>query len=200
MDGLVSRTATAINRMIERVTNRVRNLVRPGKITAVSDTDGVQTVGCDTSDEGESHSDIEHLQPYGLSANPPIGASGLLVSIGGRGNNAYLVSCDSRANRPKAQLPGETTVYSMYGNSVEFKLNGDVIVTQGLAGKVYLGGNVATVAPSVETLVKVEIDKVIAILNAHVHSGVLAGLVSSGPLVTPLGSSTLTGASKVEVL
>ena len=67
---------------------------------------------------GEELKDIVRIQPYGFTSNPPPGAEGLLLSLGGRSDRAMLLGMEHPDFRIKGQPAGYQAIYDQFGSEV----------------------------------------------------------------------------------
>jgi phage gp45-like len=108
-----------------------------------------------TGRPGESFTDREVFQQYGLETGLPAGSECLIVK---NGQNIYLIASEDRRYRIGVK-DGEVALYTMEGDKIHLKKgheieinanNGKVIVN---AGKIYLGGEeLATLGGGVVTV------------------------------------------------
>ncbi len=113
--------------MLAPVSRRVRMLATRVTITAVDDSRRIQTVQV-SGLEGEDLPDVQRLQQFGFSANPPIGATGLVICIGGSRTNPVVISAEDGSTRVLNLEPGEACVYNAFGDFIRLKTSGEVLV------------------------------------------------------------------------
>lgn len=114
-----------------------------------------QQVSVDSS-HGETHSDVECLETYGLTSHPPANVNeGLALFLGGQSDHGVVVGWFDKAGRPKGLTAGEVKIYSSFGQSIYLNKDGEIIVTDGTGSTVTLSKNGdVTIAPSsLKTLV-----------------------------------------------
>ena len=126
-----------------------RSQITRAELTAIDDGDGEQTVDL-YGFAGETFTKVYRPQTFGLSASPPVGATGLLFAPGGERSRAVLIGGEVPGVRPKGNAPGTAVLYDDKGNVIFAKggdgieirsTQGNVTVTAPAGGKVYLGGN-----------------------------------------------------------
>lgn len=96
-------------------------------LTAVDDTKRIQTVQV-TGRAGERLSDVQRLQQFGFSANPPLGSNGLMICIAGSRSHPVVIACDDGSTRVLELEPGEACVYNAFGDFVRLKTSGEMVV------------------------------------------------------------------------
>lgn len=188
---------------LRRVLFRLRNLV--GRVTLNLGSDAVpgaqlhQVQGYPS----ELHNNVQRVQQFGLSAMPPIGASGVILFQGGHRGFGTIVAAEHGAYRPTGLKPGEITIYMVdgaaadgTGGTMRRLLTGALGWVAGLFGKTITIGDAdtqtiaigtssttITVTGSSVTITGATGDVVVdgvSLLN-HVHTNVAAGTGQSGP-------------------
>lgn len=124
-----------IARIVDKLTaplqRRVASMITRVILDGVNDalkTQGVRIEGLGA----EPDEDLEHMQPGGLSHVPEIGAEGLALRVGARGDNTVVIALGNRSRRPKGLAAGETAIWSGgagAGTKILCKANGDVEIT-----------------------------------------------------------------------
>jgi len=89
---------------------------------------------------GEVADDIEHLEPYGLSAHALEGAEVVTASIGGDASHQVVLIVADRRHRPTDLTAGEVCLYDDNGQRVHLTSSGVVIE----ASSISLGGTAGT--------------------------------------------------------
>lgn len=80
---------------------------------------------------GEVLKKIHRLQPFGFAYRPPAGAHGMVMSVGGRRDNAFFFGGENEAKRPRDLQVGETAYYNDHGDRTTYR-NGHIdTVTNG---------------------------------------------------------------------
>jgi phage gp45-like len=70
--------------------NAVRAMLRRAAVVSSSDG-GAQQLLALSGLASEQLTNIVHVQPFGLSSNPPVGGEGLIVCLGGRSDRAMFL-------------------------------------------------------------------------------------------------------------
>lgn len=115
---------------------RVQGMIR--RFTLGRATQGTaDTVRVNGTTFGESATEAEHLQTYGLASVPPSGSEGVyLKQIGA------VICLDSRGNRP-ALNAGEVAIYCEHGQVVHLKGDGSIQLTAASGQDVSIGSGAA---------------------------------------------------------
>jgi len=125
-----------------------RSQITRAELTATNDGDGEQTVDL-YGFAGETFTKVYRPQNFGISANPPVGATGLLFAPGGERSKAVFLGGEMPGVRPKGNPPGTAVLYDDKGNVIFAKggdgieirtTDGDVKVIPIAGKKVFLGG------------------------------------------------------------
>jgi len=113
-------------RMLAPIARRVGNMLARGMVTAVDSSGGMQRLQV-TVEGDEAKDAIEHVEPYGFTAAPLIGAEKVSAYLDGdRGHGVVLTVCDRRY-RLRNLAGGEVAVYDDQGQSVHLTRTGIVV-------------------------------------------------------------------------
>lgn len=114
----------ALNRYLAPLRRAISRLAVKGVIWAVNDDPAIQTVSI-TGMAGEGNVQVEHLQPYGLSAHPiPAGGGdrkgplALVLSVAGAPDHRVAIIIDDERHRPTGLQQGEVILYDDQGQAV----------------------------------------------------------------------------------
>jgi len=117
----------AIVRMIENalrpIVQRVLMIVARGVLEAIKDGQGIQLAKA-TFLKGETREDLERVQNYGMTSNPPDGSEVVGLFVGGNREHGFIIGCDNRTFRLKALAKGEVALYTDEGDKIHFKRGG----------------------------------------------------------------------------
>jgi phage gp45-like len=155
--------------MANPLAQRIANLLARGAVTLVDASKKLQTLQVALLDD-EAKDLIEHLEPYGFTSNPPVGAEVLVGFIEGDRSHGVAIVASDRRYREKNLLPGEVALYDQWAHFIKITQTGIII-----NGNVTITGNVATTG----TLQNNGHD----VGSTHKHSGVTTG---GGQTGTPL--------------
>jgi len=142
--------------LIKKLVNRVELLVGKALIKAVKDNDEIQLVKI-SGLAGEVQDDVERLQAYGLTTNPPIDSEAVVVYLNGNRDHGVVIMTDSGQYRLKPLATGEVALYSQHGQVLLLKDDGNIqaIMNTFLVGNganfVALANQVKAVMDAIET-------------------------------------------------
>lgn len=155
------------------------------------------------------------MWPFGIRGRPPAGTPSITVGPLGSDSQKVMIAADSASYGPSDLADGEVAIYnSVDGASdgmggklicrIKFDAAGNitiqgskpganVIVIPSATGQVQLGDGTPANLDFVVLFaqLKGEFDAFVAAYNGHVHTGVTAGMVSTG--TTPSAASVLSG-------
>lgn len=114
--------------VISRISNRIKQAVGKALIESVSDDNEIQLVKISGIDN-EVQSNIERVQEYGITSNPPVGSGAVVLYIGGNKDHGVVVKTDSGEFRIQSLKSGEVCVYSKFGQKILLDENGDIVAT-----------------------------------------------------------------------
>lgn len=101
-------------------------MVAKALVKAIVDSEDLQLMKLSLN--GETHSEVERIQPYGLTSIPPEGAQAVVLFLGGNRDNPVVIAADDGRVRVKVE-PGEVAMYSEHGNRIVLKADGSIEVT-----------------------------------------------------------------------
>ncbi len=137
-----------------------------GAVTLVNAAGKLQTLQVSLLAD-ESKDTVDHLEPYGFTSNPPIGAEVLVCFIEGDRSHGVAIAAADRRYRIQNLNAGEVAIYDNAGHSIKFTSTGIVIT-----GNVTITGNVDTTGTLKNNTKDVG--------STHRHSGVTAGGANTG--------------------
>lgn len=101
-----------LRRILSPLTRRVSTMVSRVVVRNVDDKPGRQELQVEGF-AGELHERVEHFQPFGLRARPPIGSEAVGVAVGGSRNHVVVLGASSKDHGHDAELEeGEAMLYS----------------------------------------------------------------------------------------
>ncbi|MCO6514489.1 MULTISPECIES: phage baseplate assembly protein V [Snodgrassella] len=74
----------------------------------------------------ETLQDVEHVQQFGFTSNPPPGTEAIIIPLGGTTTHGIVIATENGDYRIKSLAPGEVAIYNQSGASITLK-NGKVI-------------------------------------------------------------------------
>lgn len=108
-----------VKNQIDRALAGVRQPYRAVISTCASDTP-VQLAQIDGL-AGETTPDVELLQQYGITSNPPSGTMAVVVPLGGKTSHGVIVATEHASYRIMSLKPGEIAIYTDEGDSLVFR-------------------------------------------------------------------------------
>lgn len=125
--------------MIERIKRAVRGMVLRGLVSLVDDSDAMQVLQV-TAMDGETLSQIEHLQPFGFKSNAGKGGNVLLLAVGGSRAHTVAIMADDPDSAPTDLAEGETVMYDANDHELRLSATGAVLTADAIS----LGSATAT--------------------------------------------------------
>jgi phage baseplate assembly protein V len=127
--------------MWRQLYTRIVNLFARGTVKSAKSDKKLQLLQLDLLAD-ETLDDVEHFEPFGLTAVPEEGAEVLVVSIGGKRDHAIALVATDRRYRPRNLQSGEVCLYGKNGQTIVMKANGDIEVTPKSGQKVIVNSDV----------------------------------------------------------
>ncbi|MBL9102170.1 MAG: phage baseplate assembly protein [Myxococcales bacterium] len=207
-----------VDAAVDVVWNRLVQMVSLGTLSALDNTPGVQlaTMKLDADDDAF---EATVYTPPGISSRPAAGAEAIVLAVGGNASNLFVLPIvrgqrltgDDLAEgevalfigvagqRVHLKLDGSVEIRASTdaGGSIVLKANGDVVATPGASGGLYLGDEGATKKVALADEVDARLNTIQATFDAHVHSGVTAGMGSTAVTPTLIGPLDSTAADNV---
>jgi len=183
--------------LISNLSNKITNLVRRCAVTkSAEDRHNYQVVQVQYFGK---IANVEVVSIYGISYNPPINSTGLMWTVLGDEENRTAIFYLPQ-DRAKGLKPGEIEIGNLLTkSSVKFDAEGNIIVTS-TKGVIIKSAEDVSIESATNVEIKattINIDGDVNItgtltasddvvtgtisLKTHVHSGVTAGAVNSGP-------------------
>jgi phage baseplate assembly protein V len=157
--------------VLNRVVRRVLQAMGRGRVTAVNDGGVVQMLQVQLNPL-ETIDNVPRLAEFGLTSNPPDGASVAMMFIGGDRSNGVVVATGDQKSRPTGLLSGETMVYNLVGIKIYLSKAGLSIDGAGLPVSV---SNTPTVTVTAGQCVVLDTPLVHATQNLQVDGSITAG-------------------------
>lgn len=180
---------------------KLRLLVARGVVNFVKNA-GLQELQVNLL-EGETREEVERVQNFGYSGNPPAGSTVVAVAVGGSRDHMIVVGCEHPQYSPQLQS-GESAMYAQFGQLLKMDKDGNVTL-KCKSFTIEADGNVSMSATgSIEQIASgalnisalggsninggLEVDKIDGeivsskgvILETHTHTGVTPGGGNSG--------------------
>jgi len=134
-----------------------------------------------------------HMQPYGLSAVPVVGAEATMVCVGGDRAVPIAVVVSEPATRPTGQVSGEVALYHRDGHIIHLRDNGDIEIQCGAGQHVIVNDG----SGGVPLATLADVQQVRDDLDGHEHTylapaGGTSTKTTFGPSVTaPTGTQVI---------
>lgn len=177
------------------MTTRALNMLAKAVVKTIVDSFGRQKAQVEVT-KGELIDDIERMQDYGFSSNPPsAGTDALIAFLGGSREQGVIVRMENRNFRIKSLASGEVAMFDDLGNifkmgrnSVELIAVTKATVTAPLAevvcsssAKITSGSSSITISPSGVAIISPTLTHNGKNIGAtHVHTAVTSGSGTSG--------------------
>ena len=116
-----------MDRQLDRLYNRIQNLLQNGGLVYADDSGPVQRVQVRLND-GESADGVDHLQPYGLTNVPHEGAEHVTAFLGGNRDLPIVILVGDRRYRLQPLETGDVALYSSGKNYAIMRASGDIEV------------------------------------------------------------------------
>lgn len=114
-----------VSGQISTLYRQIKMLLGIGRATAFDDSDGVQTVQYQTL--LEVHSDTPRLAEFGFSSGLPAGSDVVMGFLGGDRSSGMIIASNHPFYRHKELNPGETVIYSQWGQFIKLTESGVII-------------------------------------------------------------------------
>lgn len=118
----------SLSRLLGPLQRRMATLIGRAVLSAVQSAPGCQTMSV-TILADEPQTDVEHMEPYGYTSNPPGGAEGLILNVAGQRGAAVGINFGNRAFRLTGLKNGEVALYTDEGDKIVLKRDHNIEVT-----------------------------------------------------------------------
>lgn len=110
------------------IANRIASMLGVGRVTAMQDGGGTQSVQYQTPLEVAS---AHRLAEFGFSSGLPVGTDVVLAFLGGDRSNPVVIATNHQGYRHSDLSPGETVMYNQWGLHIQLTENGISIDAKG---------------------------------------------------------------------
>lgn len=110
------------------IANRIASMLGVGRVTAMQDGGGTQSVQYQTPLEVAS---AHRLAEFGFSSGLPVGTDVVLAFLGGDRSNPVVIATNHQGYRHSDLSPGETVMYNQWGLCIQLTENGISIDAKG---------------------------------------------------------------------
>jgi phage baseplate assembly protein V len=112
-----------LKRLLEPIKRKVMLVIGRCILTAINNGEKTQKLQVKAM-EGETITDIERYQEYGLESYPLTDKECLLVSINGNRDQGVIIKVHDRENRPTDLASGDVVLYDHRGSQVRISVTG----------------------------------------------------------------------------
>lgn len=112
--------------VIRRIDRALSNLLARAVVKSLNTASKCQSLQVELM-PGEPKENVEHLEPYGFTSAPQIGAEGFAVFPDGDRSHGVILVVSDRRYRIKGLKAGEVALYDDQGQSVTLTRNGMVV-------------------------------------------------------------------------
>lgn len=123
---------------VQKLWGKVIGAITRGRVTRVAPGGKIQLLTA-TLNADEDVDQIEHLEPYGFTSNPPEGSECLVLNVGGERAHPVAVVAGDRRYRITGLASGEVAIHADTGATITLKTNGDIVVDPKAGSKIELG-------------------------------------------------------------
>ncbi len=109
-----------LNHILDPLRRRVATLISRAVLGAVNAAPGCQTLEV-TILADEPQADVEHIEPYGFTSNPPAGAEGIILNVAGQRGACVGLNFGNRAFRVRGLKGGEVCIFTDEGDKITLK-------------------------------------------------------------------------------
>ena len=110
------------------IANRIASMLGVGRVTAMQDGGGTQSVQYQTPLEVAS---AHRLAEFGFSSGLPVGTDVVLAFLGGDRSNPVVIATNHQGYRHSDLSPGETVMYNQWGLYIQLTEGGISIDAKG---------------------------------------------------------------------
>lgn len=177
--------------MEQQVAALIKNMIGQALLDSANDGDEMQLVKFATdldsapTDGDDVQDGIERIQEYGITSNPPRGSEIVVLYPGGKKDSGLVIKVDSAEYRIQGLETGEVCIYSMHGQKILLRNDGDIVFND--------GDNFAVKYNELSA----KFDALFNLVKTHVHPGVTVGSGST-LVITPTPATIDISDSKAE--
>jgi len=113
---------------LSRAITKIKSIFSRSLIESVDDDGEIQIVKV-SGIANEVKPDIERIQDYGLTSNPPVGGESVVLYFGGDRSDGVVIKTDSGEHRITSLNSGEVCLYSQHGQQILLNEDGEIVAT-----------------------------------------------------------------------
>lgn len=110
----------SLHRLLDPLRRRMATLIGRAVLHAVNAAPDCQTLQVMILAD-EPQMDVEHMEPYGYTSNPPAGAEGIILNVAGQRGAAVGINFGNRSCRIAGLKSGEVAIYTDEGDKIVLK-------------------------------------------------------------------------------
>lgn len=118
----------SMRRILGPLQRRISTLIGRAVLTAVRSDPGCQTIAVAILAD-EPQTDVEHMESYGYTSNPPAGAEGVILNVAGQRGACVGLNFGNRSFRLTGLKSGEVALYTDEGDKIVMKRDREIEVT-----------------------------------------------------------------------
>ncbi|ATW33147.1 MULTISPECIES: phage baseplate assembly protein domain-containing protein [Candidatus Williamhamiltonella] len=145
-----------ISAAYRQLLRRVQMALSIGRVTATSDSGPIQKLQVQTP--LEVRGDTPRMSDFGFSSGLPVGTDVVIAFLGGDRSSGVIIASNHQSHRQSGLKPGETVIYSQWGQLVKLTETGITIDADGQPVDV-VNSTVVTITASEEVLAKTPVLK-----------------------------------------
>lgn len=156
-----------ISAAYRQLLRRVQMALSIGRVTATSDSGPIQKLQVQTP--LEVRGDTPRMSDFGFSSGFPVGTDVVITFLGGDRSSGVIIASNHQSHRQSGLKPGETVIYSQWGQLVKLTETGITIDADGQPVDV-VNSTVVTITASEEVLAKTPVLKCTGDIIDHCES------------------------------
>lgn len=145
-----------ISAAYRQLLRRVQMALSIGRVTAASDSGPIQKLQVQTP--LEVRGDTPRMSDFGFSSGLPVGSDVVVAFLGGDRSSGVIIASNHQDHRQSGLNPGETVIYSQWGQLVKLTENGITIDAVNQPVDV-INATIVTITASEEVIAKAPILK-----------------------------------------
>ena len=118
--------ARALAKSLGPMARQIGNMLSRAVVSAVNPSNKMQSVQLKLL-AGEVKDGMEHLEPYGYTSHPQIGAEAVAIFFDGDRSHGVVIAVADRRYRLTGLAPGEVALHDDQGQKIHLTRNGIVI-------------------------------------------------------------------------
>ncbi|STJ26668.1 bacteriophage Mu Gp45 protein [Citrobacter braakii] len=118
-----------ISALYRQLLRRIQMAVSIARVTSASDSGPIQKLQIQTP--LEVRGDTPRMSDFGFSSGLPVGSDVVVAFLGGDRSSGVIIASNHQSYRQSCLNPGETVIYSQWGQLVKLTENGITIDAAG---------------------------------------------------------------------